>query len=152
MIIDTINNIKAYESIIPYSQDIMRFIDKVVAGEIKFDTDRVEICGDSVFALINRYQTKESNIWEAHKKYIDIHWMLSGNESILYANLRDLYVVKEYDDKNDFMILEGSGDRFTLSANRFAVLFPEDAHQPGLIADDVEQVMKIVLKVKIVNS
>lgn len=149
MIFDTISNFEKYKSIIPHQQKIIQFVNDVIDKKTNLETDKIEIDGDSVFALINRYQTKEKNVWEAHKKYIDIQWMIYGNESILFANSHDLIVSNPYDEINDYMILKGTGDKLTLSEDKFVMFFPDDAHQPGLITNKPEDIIKIVIKVKI---
>ena len=149
MIFDTITNFEKYKSIIPNQQQIIRFVNDVIDKKINLETKKIEIDGDSVFALVNRYQTKERGFYEAHKKYIDIQWMIKGKESILFANSKDLIVSQQYDEENDYMILEGTGNKLTLSENKFAVFFPEDAHQPGLMMNKPEDIIKIVIKLKI---
>ena len=149
MIYDTITNFEKYKLIIPNQQKIIKFINDVLDKKINLETDKIEIAGDSVFALINRYQTKKRGFWEAHKKYIDVQWMIKGKESILFANSKDLIVSKQYDEKNDYIILEGTGDKLSLSENKFAVFFPEDAHQPGIMEHQPKNIIKIVIKVKI---
>ena len=75
--------------------------------------------------------------------------MLNGRESILFAHLKDLKITKEYDTIDDYLLLEGAGDKLTLSEGKFAIFFPKDAHQPGIQVDNSESVVKIVVKVKI---
>jgi len=149
LIYDTIANFNLYKNVIPHQEKILQFIRDIIDQKIIIGSRNIEIDGDSVFALINRYQTKESSSWEAHKKYIDIQWMISGKEAILFANIDDLSVLKSYDEQNDYLLLEGRGDRLTLSANTFAIFFPEDAHQPGLLINESEDILKIVIKVKV---
>ncbi len=52
---------------------------------------RVEIDGDQVFAFVQEYTSKpmEQGRWEAHVKYIDIQYIVSGEEQIGYANVAD---------------------------------------------------------------
>lgn len=149
MIFDTITNFAQYGAIIPHQQKIIQFINDVIDKKVNMESEKIEIDGDAVYALINRYKTIEANVWEAHKKYIDIQWMINGNESILFANSQNLTVTKPYDDAGDYMLLEGDGDKLTLSADKFAVFFPQDAHQPGLMVKQPENIVKIVIKVRI---
>jgi YhcH/YjgK/YiaL family protein len=149
MIYDTINNITIYKQVIPQYAMVLDFVSKVLDNKIDLTKNRIEIDGDKVFALVNRYETKESGLWEAHKKYIDIQWMLNGRESILFAHLKDLKITKDYDVKNDYLLLEGDGDNLTLSKGEFAIFFPDDAHQPGLTINKPEAILKIVIKVRL---
>ena len=72
MIYDTINNITIFKQVIPQFEMVLDFVSKVLDNKIDLTKNRIEIGGDKVFALVNRYETKESGFWEAHKKYIDI--------------------------------------------------------------------------------
>ena len=40
---------------------------------------------DGAYVNVFGYQTKESGIYEAHRKYIDIHYVLEGSEIIMVA-------------------------------------------------------------------
>ena len=44
---------------------------------------------------------EESHIFEAHKNYLDIHYIIDGAESFGYADTHALTVTQEYDEKED---------------------------------------------------
>ena len=78
---------------------------------------RIEIDGDSIFAIIQDYETRlpEAGKWEAHRRYWDIQYMVRGSEILRYANIAHLSA-GEYVPEKDFLPLEGVGDRITLRA------------------------------------
>ena len=112
---------------------------------------RYNIDGDHVFALVNRYKTKrfEEAVWESHRKYIDVQFVAEGIEKIGYSNLERMTVNKIYDENKDIQFLDGVGDFITLGKNNFAILYPSDAHMPGISIDEPKEVLKVVVKVKI---
>jgi len=107
------------------------------------------ILDDKIYASVSEYNTKEKNEidWEAHKKYIDIQSLLSGEEIIGHAQLNDMKLIKEYDEGRDIAFFHGSGNNITLKPGLFAVFFPYDAHKPGLIYLKSGLVKKLVIKV-----
>ena len=111
---------------------------------------RVEIDGDRVFALIQEYNTKpmEQGRWEAHRKYIDIQYIASGEEKIGYANVADL-TMGDYNEAKDRYIPQGEGSFIRLSAGMFGLCMPEDAHMPNMAVDQPQPVKKIVVKVSV---
>src|SRR5574340_275000 len=72
---------------------------------------KYEIDGSNIYALVQRYMTKprENGFWEAHRRYIDIQYVVKGVELIGYANLDNLKA-GEYDEAKDFLPLQGNGD------------------------------------------
>ncbi|MBX3000837.1 MAG: YhcH/YjgK/YiaL family protein [Caldilineaceae bacterium] len=111
---------------------------------------RVDIEGDQIFALVQEYNTKplEQGFWEAHRKYIDIQYVVSGEEYMGYANLAQLDA-GEYDAAKDFLPLHGDGSFVRLPAGMFTLFMPEDAHMPGMAVDQPQSVKKVVVKIAV---
>ncbi len=87
--------------------------------------------------------------FEAHKKYIDIHYCISGSEGIGYADVSSLKPTTEYDEKNDYFLLSGDYQRVILREGDFCVVFPEDAHIPMMRGFCDGKLLKAVAKVKL---
>jgi YhcH/YjgK/YiaL family protein len=86
--------------------------------------------------------------WEAHRRYIDLQYIISGTERIGYAHVSRL-TLGDYNPEKDFLALTGSGDFITLSAGDFMLLFPEDAHMPGMAVENPLPVKKVVVKIAV---
>ena len=114
------------------------------------DPGRTDIDGDSVFAIIQDYETRlpEAGKWEAHRRYWDIQYIVQGAEILHYANIAHL-TAGVYVPEKDFLPLEGVGDRITLRAGMAAILSPQDAHMPGMAIDRPMRVRKVVIKVAV---
>lgn len=112
---------------------------------------RREIDGDLLYATVAGYDTKPASkgVWEAHRRYIDVQYVLDGIERIGYAPLDRLRVTKPYDGEADALFAEGEGSFVTVAAGMFAVLYPHDAHMPGTSVADPAPVRKVVVKVAI---
>jgi len=114
---------------------------------------RYEIDGDNVYALVSEYLTKneEDARYEAHQKYIDIQYVISGSEQIGIAPLsQKKEVLEPYNTVNDieFLTVTG-GENRQASPDRFFIFFPDDAHRPGMKDGENSLVKKIVVKVKV---
>jgi YhcH/YjgK/YiaL family protein len=114
---------------------------------------RYDIDGDNVYAPVSEYLTKnEADAkYEAHQKYIDIQYVVSGKELIGVAPIsQKMEVLEPYDSNKDVEFLTVSkGENLTALPDRFFIFFPEDAHRPGLKDGDNSPVRKVVVKVKI---
>ena len=113
--------------------------------------ERVELKGGSVYATRFTYETvpAEESFFEAHRKYLDIHIMLSGSERVEIAPPEKL---TEFDrvEANDFYAYRGEGDyKLVLSPGDFLVVFPDDAHRIKMQVDGPETVTKAVFKIRI---
>lgn len=110
---------------------------------------RHEIDGDRLFALVQEYQTRvpADCIWEAHRKYVDVQYIVRGSERMGYAPIADMVPRIDYDAEKDVALFE-PGTRFvTLNAGMFAIFGPNDVHSPGGAAGEPQPVRKVVVKV-----
>jgi YhcH/YjgK/YiaL family protein len=114
---------------------------------------RLDIDGDKIFALVNEYTTKENEngILEAHRKYIDLQYVFSGEESIVFEPLENQVVHKSYDDNDDYLLFKTTNSSsLVVSAGTFAIFYPQDLHLPGLaINGNFRLVKKLVIKILI---
>lgn len=144
MIYDEIKNIDLYN----LNKDAVDFI-KNLTTDIEC---KKYILNDNVYANIEEYQTKESGLFEAHKKYIDIQLLLKGEEIIEYTPLEKLKIKENYDSLKDIAFYyDGTQPviKLKMQPNFFTVLYPTDAHKPQLIVSDTQKVKKVVVKIKI---
>lgn len=118
---------------------------------VSWDTGCHEIDGNQFFVNIVEYVTTEpeNRFWEAHKEYLDVHVILSGNEQI-DVNFVENMQFGEYVPKDDFLPLEGEKNgSVVLQPGDFLICYPSDAHRTAVAAREPEQVKKAIFKVKI---
>lgn len=125
-----------------------------VIRDTNFDNieDRTyEVDGRDLFFFIQSYQTHNSNETpEAHRKYIDIQYMISGKERIGVGQLEDMTEEVEAKPQNDIWFYLGPMDTITLTKGMFAVFFPNDAHAPCVSPPEgSNNVRKCVFKILI---
>lgn len=149
MILDKIKNIQLYSDLNP---SIVRALKYLRDTDFKkLSPGKYKITGDEIFSIIHNYNTKdlEDCRLEAHRKYIDIHFMAEGSELIGYSLFSDQEPATEYDAENDFILYCGEKNYLTLEEGMFAIFYPSDLHMPGIMINKPEEVKKVVLKVKI---
>ncbi len=115
---------------------------------------RHDIDGNTVYALVSEYDSRADKIdrLEAHHRYADIQMILSGAEALGYAPVTpDLPLLEAYDLHKDvcFYGLPKTGlSHVQLHPDRAAVLWPRDAHLPGIaLTQGPVPVKKLVVKV-----
>jgi biofilm protein TabA len=149
MVLDRLDNAADYKALYPRLRQAFEFLRSAdLAG---LPLGRHDVAGNDVFALVQEYRTKpdREGFWEAHRKYIDVQYVIAGAERMGYANLATLAVRQAYDAEKDLLILEGSGDFFTVGAGMFAIFAPDDAHMPCLAVGEPAPVRKVVVKVAV---
>lgn len=115
---------------------------------------RVEIDGQKVYAIVQRYETTnaDSPKFEYHKKYIDVQFIAAGKEVIGWAPVESMAITEAYDADKDVAFGTAETGKWTplsLQAGQLAVLYPEDGHAPRLAFGESAAVMKIVVKVAV---
>lgn len=109
--------------------------------------------GDKLFAIVQEYETLDSSTeqMESHRKYIDVQYVISGEEMVGLALLKDQQVSKDYSDTEDFMLYADAPDFYTkLSSGMFMIFYPTDPHMPCLrVGGKAGMVKKVVVKVMV---
>jgi YhcH/YjgK/YiaL family protein len=119
----------------------------------KLEIKRYDIDGDNLYAPVSEYVTKneEDAKFEAHRKYIDIQYVIKGEEQMSVAPLSSLKeVTEQYNETKDvgFMTVNDSKS-YNAGPDRFFIFFPSDIHRPSVKIGQNAQVKKIVVKVKV---
>lgn len=150
MIVDRLSNYSRYISINKGFKSAFEFIQNYYKDE--FVEGRYDIDGNDVYAFVQLYNTMdtEKKLWEAHKRYIDIHYIVTGREIIRWTNIDNVVINTEYDKEKDFSLFNGDeGNSVQMEKESFCVLFTEDAHKPGCLWNESCNIKKIVIKIKI---
>lgn len=148
MIVDAVSNLGWYAFVSP----VREAFSWIAAARFSFESHgRLEVGADGIYALPQVYAPKPraERVIEAHRNYIDIHVMVEGVEFLGVANTADL-TSRGYDEEHDAETLSGDVRLFPFRGGEFAVLFPQDAHLPGVKARGSSRlVKKVVLKVPV---
>lgn len=151
MIIDSIANLGNYSKTFPKFEKILAFMK---SNDVRtMDAGRHEIDGDQVYALVQSYESalKENKKLEAHRKYLDIQYVVSGEEVMGWVPVEGLEITEPYKEDKDIVFF-GNGkeeNEVKLVSGYFAIFLPEDGHRPGCCATAPAPVRKVVFKVKL---
>lgn len=103
------------------------------------------------FVLEQAYNSKdrEECFFESHKKYIDVQFILGGEEIIEVSNANLLAVALAYNEELDFVKYEDKKEcsSVVLKAGGVAIFYPQDAHMPCIKVKESVKVIKAVVKV-----
>jgi YhcH/YjgK/YiaL family protein len=148
MILDHLTNAHIYASLGPRIGRALDYLGQADLGAL--EPGRHEIDGARLYALVSEYSTKDRAAarWEAHRRYIDLQYLVRGTEQIGYAPVIRLHP-GAYDEERDVVWLSGSGQFIALEPGDFMILWPHDAHMPGLATKDPELVKKVVVKIAV---
>lgn len=112
----------------------------------KIDDGRHEI-NENMYVNVQTYQTKDDALFEAHRDYIDIQYVIEGEEKIGVTDYSTCSEAVAYDKEKDIEFLNGEGEYYPLRAGEYMVLYPEDAHKPSISLNNQSTVRKAVVKV-----
>lgn len=151
MIFDTINKASFYFALSPNLRKGLEFL--LNSENYKnLPLGKTIIDGDNVFVLVQEYDTKPFNedMWEAHKKYFDIQFIIEGYEEIKVSRIENMTPNTPYHVEGDYWLFTGNGQGIHIAPNQFIILSPEDVHQPCIqINNTIRKVKKIVVKAMI---
>jgi len=149
MIVDTLQNAALYKHLHPRIVKAFDYLLNTNFDELA--TGKYEIDGDNLFAIVNEFETKDRSVCEveAHRKYIDIQYVVKGVEMFGYTPYTGQVPVKDYDAEKDFAIYEEPVSYMRLESGMFIIFYPTDLHQPEVREYEPVLVKKVVLKVKV---
>lgn len=149
MIVDKLNNAEQYYKLGVSFKKAFNYIKNTDLSKI--ETGKYQIDGDKIFAVVSEYETKnlEQGLWEAHKKYIDIQYIISGKERMGYCCIDDMKEAVPYNEEKDIIFMKGQGDFLTINKGAFALFTPQDAHMPNIRTDSSQCVKKLLVKILI---
>ncbi len=146
MIYDKLANLDTYSALSERLAKGLRFLrDTDFSG---MEDGKYEVDGKELFYMLQSYSTRELNDSpEAHRKYIDIQYLLSGEEAIGVGALSEMTEEVSANPDGDIWFYHGPVSRVKLGSGSFVVLFPQDAHAPGMSVNESVPVRKVVVKV-----
>jgi YhcH/YjgK/YiaL family protein len=152
MIQTTVENLSRYESLNPLFPAAFAAMEALAAEA--FTKGRHEVDGDRIYVNAAEYDTKpvSDSCMEHHKRYIDVMWMVSGEEIIGTCPVAQLQeFIKPYSSEIDAALakLVPVYTEVKIGAGDVVILFPEDAHAPCMQLDGVSAVRKLIAKVEV---
>ncbi|MCC7353116.1 MAG: YhcH/YjgK/YiaL family protein [Anaerolineae bacterium] len=153
MIVTDLEHATRQMALSPALRKALDFLQRVRGEELP--DGKIEIDGDAAYADVQSYETRTNAgdpVFEEHRRYIDIHYLVSGEEIIGWARSGRLRETMPYAEGKDARLGTVPRPEVTpvrLSAGDLAVVYPTDAHAPRQAAGTPTRVKKIVIKVAV---
>ena len=148
MIIDNIYNAPLYYNLHKRFKKAFEFLETIDFENCQEGS--IEVDGNNIKLIIssNKLKNEEDALLETHRKYIDIHIPISGNETFGWKSAKQLKKsVDKYSSESDFQLFHDSATtHFTISPGEFAIFLLEDAHAPLIGSGELK---KIIFKIAI---
>ncbi|WP_108649053.1 N-acetylneuraminate anomerase [Dongshaea marina] len=118
----------------------------------KLEPGRHAVEGDKIYANLMSIETqpKQEKRPEVHRNYLDVQFLIEGEERI-GVTLADSgqKVATEYDAERDLMFYQtpSNESELLLSAGMYAVFYPGELHTPACCIDEPKAIRKVVMKV-----
>src|SRR5256885_2610102 len=101
-----------------------------------------------VYASITEDPSKDfdKTTWESHRKYVDLQYVIEGEEKMGIFPAIKAQVIKPYDENKDVANYVADGPLYSAKPDAFFIFFPTDAHRPNITPGGNKVVKKIVIK------
>ncbi len=151
MIFDRLNNAKQYYTLGEKVKKGFEFL--LNSPLVDLNDGKYEILSDEIYANVQTLKTKneKDKKWEVHRSYIDIQYVIKGEEKMGYGILEDFTdVVAPYDCNKDVAFLSnGEYNYINVKQGDFVMFYPNDVHAPMLSVKDDTVIKKVIVKIKI---
>lgn len=146
MIVCPWKDLGRYAPIIPGLEEAMN-----VVAELTDLTPRTIPLSDGNKILVQAGPTKpwEGAELEAHRNYLDIQYIVKGQEVVGWAPVETLTLSGEFNTAKDKGMYAGLNDTMLIREGYCYVVYPEDAHAPGKHIDVPGEFVKLVVKLKV---
>lgn len=151
MILDSLKSAPNYYNLNSRFKEAFDFIKKNDLNGMK--PGKYLLDGENLFITIAEFDGKQADEakLEAHKKYIDIQIVLSGQETMGWSCIDNCKnVIDPYNsDKDIIFFSEKPSTYLIVNPEEFAIYFPEDGHAPGI---SKSRIKKAIVKVLVETS
>ncbi|MDO5075025.1 MAG: YhcH/YjgK/YiaL family protein [Bacteroidales bacterium] len=149
MILANLNDSARYENLHPLFKRLFDYIKNHDLRQVP--AERIVLEGEKLYinvADVKLKQAEEQKL-EVHRRYIDIHFPLSGSETCGWTALNRITQDSEspFNTEEDYALYDLPAETyFTAQVGQFYILFPEDAHAP-IIGEG--SLRKLIAKIEI---
>jgi len=111
---------------------------------------RYPIDSNFVYATVTEDPSKDfdKTSWESHRRYVDLQYVIDGEEKIGVFPVVKAQLIKPYDEGKDVANYVADGPLQSATPAVFFLFFPTDAHRPNITPGGNKVVKKIVVKVR----
>ncbi len=147
-IVDRLENYRKYTNLHPGFEKAFSFLSQKDIARLELKKHVID--GENIFCPLskNAGKTRDQAVLEAHRKYIDIQYVISGDEEIGYRPTAECLNEKDpYNTDKDIIFFDDRPSHWLkVPAGSFVIFFPQDAHAPLASSGELH---KAVVKIKL---
>jgi YhcH/YjgK/YiaL family protein len=148
VILDTLPQADRYLALHPRFAAAFQFLRRADLAQL--EPGRHVIDGEALFAIVSNGPARPSEEarLECHRRYVDIQFVIAGQDGMGWKPLRDCRRPhSDYDPTRDIRFFDDAADAWvTVGPGAFAIFFPEDAHAPLVGTGTIH---KVVIKIAV---
>ena len=144
MILCPWKDILKYKSVLPGIEEAFEAVNNLTSLEPR----TYPLSGGNRF-FVAVGTTREPDLAEAHRKYMDIQYIVKGQEVMGWAPLDTCAPAGAFNVEGDCGMYSGDFQFITITEGNCYVAFPEDAHMPGRHLEVPNDFVKIVVKLAV---
>ncbi len=118
----------------------------------RIEDGRYDLDGPDFRAIISTASTvaPEEAVMESHKKYIDLQYIIEGEENFFVEHLEEMGAPTSENAERDIYFYKGAKKEqmILVPEGYFMILFPQDAHATRVMTNEPKQTRKVILKVR----
>ena len=127
------------------------FLDQKTLADVPVGKHAIE--GEQVYALVQKLPSRSADTaqFESHRKYIDVHYVVSGQETSGFSPAESLKLAVPYDESKDVMLyaVPQQYTKVEVKPGHFVVYHPGQAHLPNCHLQGPHDLHKVVIKVHV---
>jgi biofilm protein TabA len=157
MIVDELVNWRRNYQSLKGLENVFKFLEEKANTKMPVGTKMPVVVGGQeiddkeAFALSLRYTTvpPSESKFESHRRHVDTHFIISGEEIIGWSPVKALRPSTEYNAKEDYTLYEEVTPQAQVKVypGCFIVFFPSDGHRPNNQLNGPCEVHKAYVKV-----
>lgn len=146
MIVCPFKDLNRYAAILPGLEEV-----QTTVAEMTDFTPRTVPLSNGNKILVQQGTTKDAATQqvEAHRNYLDIQYLVKGEETVGWAPIETLTPAGDYNEAKDKAMYTGHVDFLPIAEGYCYVAYPEDGHMPGVHLDAPKDYVKLVIKLKV---
>jgi len=153
MVIDTLQHAETYMRLGKGIEAALRFFQTYQDDGADLPAKTI-LDGENIFVNGVNYtsEAKPQGQLEAHQKYIDVMYVVEGEERFYYKPLAQVsHITMPYSAEKECALAEIDADaaQVHFSAGQFLIFFPQDAHLAAQLWDKPCKVRKFIAKVAV---
>jgi len=148
MIYDNIKNCALYAGL---RSEFKEAFELIKSNKFEKTPGRYEL-NNGMFYLAQSYETRPEAdcVFESHRKFIDLQYIVSGKEFHGIANISFLTPKDSYNEEKDIIKYSGTGANILLDESYYGIYFPEDGHKPNISINlEPVKMYKLVFKIPV---